>query len=125
MEKRRGPEIDSRAVDGDGGGGSHSPASPSFLVHNKNNVNAQLYRTESLLALWDFLEYKGRIGRTHVVVSKIDEPSVLRIMPAACGNRCFNHGRLYIASRARQYRHYIGYIQPCLTWATRGSSGEV
>jgi len=32
MEERKGPEIDSRAVDGDGGGGSHSPASPSFLV---------------------------------------------------------------------------------------------
>ncbi len=29
--------------DGDrGGGGSHAAASPSFLVHNKDNVNAQL-----------------------------------------------------------------------------------
>jgi hypothetical protein len=29
---------------GEGGGGSHSPASPYFLVHNKDNVNAGLWR---------------------------------------------------------------------------------
>lgn len=115
----------STAFGGEGGGGSHSPASPSFLVHNMNNVNAELYWAQSLLALWDFLEYKGRIGRTHVVLSKRDEPSALRIMPAGCRNSYSTDGRLYIASRACRYRHYTGYIQPCLTRATRGGSGEV
>ena len=114
-----------RSDGGEGGGGRLAAASPSFLVHNKNNVNAQLYRAESLLAMWDFLEYKGRIGRTHVVLSKRDEPSVLRTMPAGCRNSYFTDGRLYIASRACQYRHYTGYIQPCLTRATRGGGGEV
>ena len=109
----------------EGGGGSHSLASPSFLLNNMDNVNGRLYWAQSLLAVWHFKVYKGRIGRTHVILNKRDEPSVLKIMPAACGNRCFNHGRLYIASRARQYRHYTGYIQPCLTWAARGRSGEV
>ncbi|MBE9501864.1 MAG: hypothetical protein IMY87_05510, partial [Chloroflexi bacterium] len=40
--------------DGRGGGDSRAAASPSFLVHNKDNVNAQLYRAQSLLAMWDF-----------------------------------------------------------------------
>ncbi|MBE9515311.1 MAG: hypothetical protein IMY79_04180, partial [Chloroflexi bacterium] len=75
---------------------------PSFLVHNKDNVNAQLYRAQSLLAMWDFLEYKGRIGRTHVIVNKIDEPSVLRIMPTSCRSRYFDDGRLYISRKVRK-----------------------
>ena len=117
--------IDSTAAGGEGGGGSRSPASPSFLVHNKDNVNAQLYRAESLLAMWDFLEYKGRIGRTHVILHKIDGLSVLRIMPTSCRSRYFDDGRLCIASRACQYRHYAGYIQSRFTRATRGGSGKV
>jgi len=36
---------------GEGGGGSQSPAYPSFLVHNKDNVNAQLYWAQSLVPL--------------------------------------------------------------------------
>ena len=85
-----------------GGGGSHAAASPSFLVHNKDNVNAQLYRAQSLLAMWDFLEYKGRIGRTHVILHKIDELSVLKIMPTSCRSRYFDDGRLYMSRRIRR-----------------------
>jgi len=77
----------SEADVGEGGGGSHKPAYPSFLVLNKDNVNAELWRVWSLLALWDFLEYKGRIGRTNVILSKIGEPSVLKIMPTSCRSR--------------------------------------
>jgi hypothetical protein len=58
---------------GEGGGGSHSPASPSFLVINKDNVNAKLWRPWNLLALWDYLEYKGRIGMTHVILRMVNE----------------------------------------------------
>ena len=72
---------------GEGGGGSHSPTYPSFLVHNKDNVNAQLSRVKSLLALWDFEVYKGRIGRTNIILSKRSEPSVLKIMPTSCRSR--------------------------------------
>ena len=85
-----------------GGGGSHSPASPSFLVHNKDNVNAQLYRAQSLLAMWYFLEYKRRIGRTHVILHKIDDLSVLKIMPTSCRSRYFDDGRLYMSRRIRR-----------------------
>jgi len=87
---------------GEGGGGSHTPASPSFLVLNKDNVNAQLRRARSLLALWDFQVYKGRIGRTHVILHKIDEPSKLRIMPTSCRSRYFDDGRLYMSRRIRR-----------------------
>jgi len=85
-----------------GGGGSHAAASPSFLVHNKDNVNAQLYRAQSLLAMWDFLEYKGRIGRTYVILHKIDELSDLKIMPTSCRSRYFDDGRLYMSRRIRR-----------------------
>ena len=85
-----------------GGGGGHAAASPSFLVNNRDNVNAQLYWAQSLLALWDFEVYKGRIGRTHVILNKIDEPSVLRIMPTSCRSRYFDDGRLYMSRRIRR-----------------------
>ncbi len=68
--------------DGRGGGGSHAAASPSFLVHKTNNVNAQLYRAQSLLAMWDFLVYKGRLGRTHVLLNKKGEASLVQVLPA-------------------------------------------
>jgi hypothetical protein len=102
MGKQRRDDIDSTAVCGEGGGGSHSPAYPSFLVHNKDNVNAHIYWAQSLLAMWDFLEYKGRIGRTHVILHKIDDPLVLRIMPTSCRSRYFDDGRLYMSRRIRR-----------------------
>jgi len=106
-----------------GGGGSHAAASPSFLVHNKNNVNAQLYRAESLLAVWEFLGYKGRIGRTHVVLSKRDEPSVLKIMPTSCRSRYFDDGRLHISRKVRErlgrYERVPGLMQT-LTYDPKG-----
>ena len=123
-QSRRDEQV-ARSDGGEGGGGRHATASPSFLVLNKDNVNAEAYRAEGLLAMWDFLVYKGRIGRTHVLLSKRDEPSALRIMPAGCRNSYFTDGRLYVASRACQHRHYTRHIQSCFTRATRGSSGEV
>ncbi|MGB5925205.1 MAG: hypothetical protein WBH01_03830 [Dehalococcoidia bacterium] len=98
----QGNYIDSRAADGEGGGGSHSPASPSFLVHNKDNVNARLWRARSLLALWDFEVYKGRIGRTHVILRNRGEPSVVKVMPTSCRSRYFDDGRLYMSRRIRR-----------------------
>ena len=85
-----------------GGGGSRAAASPSFLVHNIDNVNAQLYWAHSLLALWDFELYKGRIGRTHVILNKKDEPLVLRIMPTSCRSRYFDDGRIYMSRRIKK-----------------------
>ncbi len=112
----------SAAVVGGGGGGSHSPASPSFLVHNKDNVNAQLYRAQNLLALWDFEVYKGRIGRTHVILHKTDDLSVLKIMPTSCRSRYFDDGRLYMSRRIRKrlgkYERVPGLMET-LTYDTK------
>ena len=69
---------------------------------NKDNVNAELWRAGNLLALWDFQVYKGRIGRTHVILSKKGEPSVLRVMPTSCRSRYFDDGRLYMSGRIRR-----------------------
>jgi len=104
--KSRLNEQVARSAGGAGGGGSGSiaaaPSPPSFLVHDMDNVNAQLCRTESLLAMWDFLVYKGRVGRTHVVLSRRDEASVLRIMAATCRSRYFRDGRFHISRQLRQ-----------------------
>ena len=81
------------AGDGEGGGGSHQPRYPSFLVHNKGNVNSQIRRAKGLLAMWDFLEYKGRIGMTQIILQKKEEYSTLKIMPATCRSRYFGDGR--------------------------------
>ena len=43
---------------------------PSLLVLNMNNVNAQLHRARGLLTMWDFLEHKVRVGRTHIIVNR-------------------------------------------------------
>ena len=94
--------IYSTAVVGEGGGGSHSPDSPSFLVNNMDNVNGQLYWAQCLRTLWDFEVYKGRIGRTHVVLSRREEPSVLKIMPTSCRSRYFDDGRLYMSRKIRR-----------------------
>ena len=75
---------------------------PSFLVLNKDNVNAQIRRAEGLITMWDFLEYKGRIGRTQVIMNRKDEPSVLKLMPARCRSRYFDDGRLYMSRRMRK-----------------------
>lgn len=91
-----------RAIVGDGGGGSHAPASPSFLVPNMDNVNGQLYWVQSLATVWDFLEHKGCIGKTNVVLHKKDEPSVLMIMPASCKSRYFEDGRIYMSKKIRR-----------------------
>ncbi len=96
--------------------------SPSFLVHNKDNVNAQLHRARGLITMWDFWEYKGRVGRTHVVLSRKDEPSTLKVMPATCRSRYFDDGRLYMSRRIRKrlgkYERVRGLMET-LTYATK------
>ena len=47
--------------------------------------------------MWDFLEYKVLIGRTRVILSKKNEPSVVRIMPASCRSRYFDDGRMHMS----------------------------
>jgi hypothetical protein len=107
---------------GEGGGGSHSLASPSFLVNNKVNVNAEVWRAQSLLTMWEFLEHKGRIGRTYVILHKIDELSDLKIMPTSCRSRYFDDGRLYMSRRIRRrlgkYERVPGLMET-LTYDTR------
>jgi hypothetical protein len=86
----------------DSGGGVAGSSPPSFLVHNKDNVNAQLYYAQGLITMWDFLEYKGRIGTTHVIMNRIDDPSTVRIMPVSCQSRYFDDGRLYMSRKIRK-----------------------
>ena len=88
---------------------------PSFLVLNKDNVNGQLQRARGLITMWDFLEYKGRIGRIHVILNQKDEPSVLKIMPARVRSRYFDDGRLYmsrkIMKRLGKYNRVPGLME--------------
>ena len=91
-----------RSDSGRGGGGSRAAASPSFLVLNKDNVNGQLYWAQNLATMWDFLEYKGHIGSTHVILHKVDDLSVLKIMPTSCRSRYFADGRLYMSRRIKR-----------------------
>ncbi|MEN8614663.1 hypothetical protein ABFB09_05195 [Dehalogenimonas sp. THU2] len=81
--------------------GEASPPSfpPSFLVQNKDNVNAQFYKAKSLLTMWDFLEYKGRIGTTIIALNHKEDPSLMRLMPATCRCRYFDDGRRHISSK--------------------------
>jgi len=67
-----------------------------------NNVNGQLYWAQCLQALWDFEVYKGRIGRTNVVLNRRDDPKVLKIMPVSCKSRYFDDGRLYMSRKIRR-----------------------
>ena len=102
--------VDSGDGRNDGEGGWSAPRRsrrrpsplPYFLVRNTDNVNAQLHRARGLLTMWDFLEYRGRIGRTHVILNRIDEPSTLRIMPVKCRSRYFDDGRLYMSRKIRR-----------------------
>lgn len=92
-----------------------SNTTPSFLVLNKDNVNARLHRARGLITMWDFLEYKGRIGRTHVILQEKDVPVSLKIMPARCRSRYFDDGRLFmsrkIKKRLGKYEKVPGLIE--------------
>lgn len=88
--------------EGEGGGGSHSPFSPSFLVKYSDNVNGQSRWARGLITLWDFLEYKGRIGKTNVILKNVVEPTVVKIMPVSVRSRYFDDGRLHISRTIRQ-----------------------
>ena len=120
-KSRRNEQV-ARSAGWGGGSGSRAAASPSFLVRNMDNVNAKLWRMRSLLAMWEFLGYKGRIGRTHVVLSNRDEPSVLKIMPTSCRSRYYEDGRLAISRRIRlrlgKYERVPGLMQT-LTYDTK------
>jgi hypothetical protein len=67
-----------------------------------NNVNGQLYWAWNLVTVLDFLEYKGRIGRTNVVLNRKDDSSVMKIMPVSCRSRYFEDGRLYMSRKIRK-----------------------
>lgn len=93
--------LSSGRVDGnDGGEVGSSP--PSFLVRNMDNVNAQLHRARGLITMWDFLEHKGRVGRTHVILNRKDNRTIAKVMPAKCRNRYFDDGRLYMSWKIRR-----------------------
>ena len=95
-------DSDSRSKGGEGGGGSHLPDTPSFLVSDMNNVNARFVRARDLITMWDFLEYKGRVGRTHVIMNLKDNPTTVKIMPVKYRSRHFEDGRLYMSRKIRR-----------------------
>ncbi len=109
--------LNSKASATSGGGvmGSFTPPPPSFLVNKRDNVNAVFWRAKGLITMWDFLEHKGRIGRTNVILNRKDEPSILRIMPAKCRSRYFDDGRLYmcrkISKRLGKYEKVPGLME--------------
>jgi len=101
---------------GGGVGFSSSPSpSPSFLVRNSDNVNAQLGRARGLITMWDFLEHKGRIGKTQVVLSLREDPRTVRIMSGKCRSRYYDEGRWYmsrkIMKRLGKYERVPGLME--------------
>lgn len=108
QEKLGNKESRTKDMGGDGGeravgaanGGAATP--PYFLVRNMVNVNSQLWRARGLLAMWDLLEYKRRIGMTNIIVSRKDNPKTLRIMPASSRSRYFEDGRLHMSSAIKK-----------------------
>jgi len=98
-DKKQSNSLDSTAIDFNGGAGDGSslPSTPPFLVLNNNNVNDLFYYAKGLSAMWDFLEYKGRIGRTKIILQRKDDYKCMKIMPATIKSRYFDDGRLNIA----------------------------
>jgi hypothetical protein len=86
------------------GGATAQPApDPSFFPRlSVDNVNLQNQKVKELLTTWNFLERKGRIGRMNIVLSRIDVPSTLLIMPAKCHSRYFDEGRLNISWKIKK-----------------------
>jgi len=106
---------------------SNNCNTPSFLVHNKDNVNAQLHRAQGLITMWDFLEYKGRIGMTNVILNRKDDPAILKVMPVSCRSRYFDDGRLYMSRKIRRrlgkYNRVPGLMET-LTYAPKKISKQ-
>ena len=85
-----------------GEAGACRPSPPSFLVHNRDNVNGQLWRARGLITMWDFLEYKGRVGRTSIILNKEENPSIVKIVEAKWKSRYFDDGRLNMSGKIRR-----------------------
>ncbi len=108
MQKKLDDNLDTgrnAAVDGVSQvavGAASGGAPPSFLVRNMDNVNVQLWRAKGLLAVWDLLEHKRRIGMTNIVVVRKDDRKTLRIMPASSRSRYFEAGRLHMSSAIKK-----------------------
>lgn len=79
-----------------------SRRSPSFLVRNGDNVNAQLHRAKGLLTMWDFLEVKRRIGTTNILLSRKENHLEIAIIPAKNRSRYFVEGRLSMSYRIKK-----------------------
>jgi len=60
--------------------------------------------------VWDFLDYKVRIGRTCVILSKKDETLVVRIMPVSCKSRYFSDGRMHISRKIKRRLRKYGKV---------------
>ena len=106
----------------DGATAKPAPDSSFFPCQYVDNVNSQNQRALELLTSWNFLERKRRIGRTNIVLSRIDEPSTLMIMPASCHSRYFDDGRLNmsrkIKKRLGKYNKVPGLMET-LTYAPK------
>jgi len=105
--KRQRERIDIREKErnADGlvvGAANGGATSPLFLVENEDNVNCEYPEAEDLLTMWDYLVYKGRIGKTQVVIRKKSEIKTLKIIPASMRCRYFEEGRKSISSKIRK-----------------------
>jgi hypothetical protein len=77
--------------------GVRPSSSPSFLVRNRDNVNDQLCWASGLLTMWDFLEYKVRTGRMHVLLNRKEDCRAVKLMPVSSRSRYFEEGRWHIS----------------------------
>ncbi|MFC2063075.1 hypothetical protein ACFLS8_03945 [Chloroflexota bacterium] len=91
------------------------PSSPSFLVRNSINVNAQLHNARGLLTMWYFMDYKVRVGMTNIILNRKDDPSVMKIIQSKWKSRYFNEGRRSISSKIKRrigkYYHVPGLME--------------
>lgn len=88
-----------------GGGASHPVAAsppPSFLVRNKDNVNDVLWAARGLITMWNFLDYKGRVGITNILLNRKSDASAIMILLARRKSRYFEEGRWHISSGIRK-----------------------
>jgi len=138
--KKQNECLNCRAYDGSRSpvvGATAQPApAPSFFPRlSVDNVNSQNQKAVELLTTWNFLERKRRIGRTNIIFSRIDDPSILLMMPAKCNSRYFDEGRFNlsrkITKRLGKYNKVPGLMetltydpQKISNWEAWGNFGK-
>ncbi len=94
------------------GAGSRSSFFPRL---DSDNVNAVGSKAGELLAVWDFLEHKRRVGMTQVLFNRKDNRGAILIIGAQRRSRYFEEGKLYsawkIEKRLGRFNRVLGLME--------------